>query len=251
MVCGRGLIALSSEAITKHSMPKFAADRKFIAGTLLIAGLVVVSLLLYPYFSVEYVAKQFDVFQVYYDRNPLIVMVSFVAVATSLIGAALPVTGVISLLSGALFGFWLGLLLSTLASTAGATIVFMWSRHLFRDGLSRRYERQFNMVDKGLETEGIYYLFSLRLLAIVPFFMVNLLCGLTKIPLRAYILVTLIAQTIILSVVIYAGDTLTGIKTSGDILSPRVLFALALIGLMPLALHRIMNGLRRKNYPAG
>ena len=87
----------------------------------------------------------------------------------------MPVTGILMLLPGAIFGFQVGWAGSIFTSTIGATIVFLWSRYLFRERPQNRFKNQFKAVNRGLAEEGFYYLFSVRLLMVLPFFMVNTL----------------------------------------------------------------------------
>ena len=165
------------------------------------------------------------------------------------IGLALPVTGVLALLGGALFGFTHGWIMSSVAGTVGALIVFLWSRYLFRDWLQKHFQQQFSVVYKGIEAEGIYYLFSIRLVAVFPFFLVNLLCGLTNIRLYEYVVVTFIGQTAVVALWVFAGAKIASLASVGDVLNLQNVLALFVVGLLPFLGHRLLNRLRTRQRP--
>ena len=173
-------------------------------------------------------------------------MSAFTLVAALLIGAALPVTGVLALLSGALFGFVIGWLAISVACTLGATSVFLWSRLLFQDWLQNRFEKQFNVVNSGIAEEGGYYLFSIRLFPVFPFFLINLLCGMTKISLAVYVFVTFIGNGILLLLWVYAGSTLSQLESGTNVLSLKTFLLFTCIGLAPFLIHRFIQRQRRQ-----
>lgn len=226
------------------------SGRKFLWGVGLIVLLVLLALALSPFISLEYLAEQRELFQQYYDRQPFLVLLLYAAVSSVLIGAALPVTGIISVLAGALFGFFTGWAVSAIASTIGACIVFLWSRYLFRDWLESRFQEQFVTINKGINEEGVYYLFSLRLIALFPFFVVNLISGLTAIKLPAYIIATFFGQTILLAVWIYAGLTVSQLESGASSLGWESFVMLGLVGLAPLGCHRLLRWFRGRSAAA-
>ena len=213
---------------------------RILVGTVFLLLLVLVFTLVSPYLDLQYLELQRSDYLNYYDRNPVTVVLCYMVIATACIGLALPVTGAAALLAGALFGFPIGLLTCTAASLVGATMVFLWSRYLFRDWLRERFPIQFSIVNRGIEKEGAYYLFSVRLLMVLPFFMVNLICGLTNLGLRVYVVITLLSNTIVLAVLVYAGSTLASLDARSGVITPVTFVSLALIGLAPLILHRII-----------
>lgn len=214
---------------------------KLLAGICLLVMAMVLFAEIAPYISKDHLESHFGDYLQYYAISPITVMIFYLVVSTLLIGAALPVTGVCSLFAGALFGFELGWALGTISSTVGATIVFFWSRYLFRDWLKSRFEKQFSSVSEGIDEEGLYYLFSIRLLVIFPFFLVNILCGLTNLKPSMYMLVTTFAQIFIIALFAYAGSTMASFGSSKEILSIEVVCALTLLGFAPLAFHRLLN----------
>lgn len=164
-------------------------------------------------------------------RSALTYFVIYVVVsALSIPGAA-----ILTLLGGALFSLWEGVLLVSFASTLGATLAMLASRYLLRDGVQRRFTLQMKTVNAGMARDGAGFLFALRLMPLFPFFLVNLLMGLTRITVRRYWWVSQVAMLPATVVFLNAGRELGRVTSLRDILSPGVLFAFTLLGLFPLA----------------
>ena len=164
-------------------------------------------------------------------RSALTYFVIYVVVsALSIPGAA-----ILTLLGGALFSLWEGILLVSFASTLGATLAMLASRYLLRDGVQRRFTLQMKTVNAGMARDGAGYLFALRLMPLFPFFLVNLLMGLTRITVRRYWWVSQVAMLPATVVFLNAGRELGRVTSLRDILSPGMLFAFTLLGLFPLA----------------
>ncbi|HDR2541939.1 TPA: TVP38/TMEM64 family protein [Enterobacter mori] len=164
-------------------------------------------------------------------RSALTYFVIYVVVsALSIPGAA-----ILTLLGGALFSVWEGVLLVSFASTLGATLAMLASRYLLRDGVQRRFTLQMKTVNAGMARDGAGYLFALRLMPLFPFFLVNLLMGVTRITVRRYWWVSQAAMLPATVVFLNAGRELGRVASLRDILSPGMLFAFTLLGLFPLA----------------
>lgn len=164
-------------------------------------------------------------------RSALTYFVIYVVVsALSIPGAA-----ILTLLGGALFSLWEGVLLVSFASTLGATLAMLASRYLLRDGVQGRFTLQMKTVNAGMARDGAGYLFALRLMPLFPFFLVNLLMGLTRITVRRYWWVSQVAMLPATVVFLNAGRELGRVTSLRDILSPGLLFAFTLLGLFPLA----------------
>lgn len=169
------------------------------------------------------------------------------ATAISLPGAAV----VLTLLAGAVFGLWWGVLLVSFASTLGATLAMVLARWLFRAQVERRFVTRLAAINKGMEEEGAFYLFTLRLVPLFPFFAINLAMGLTKISVPLYFIVSqagMLAGTI---VYVNAGTELGQLTTAADILSPRLIGAFAALGLFPLVAKRLLGMLRKRRVYKG
>ncbi|MGX5026096.1 TVP38/TMEM64 family protein [Enterobacter asburiae] len=164
-------------------------------------------------------------------RSALIFFALYVAVsALSIPGAA-----ILTLLGGALFPLWGGTMLVSFASTLGATLAMLASRYLLRDWVQRRFARQMATVNAGMTRDGAGYLFALRLMPLFPFFLVNLLMGLTRITVRRYWWVSQVAMLPATVIFLNAGRELGKVTSLRDILSPGIVFAFTLLGLLPLA----------------
>ncbi|WP_459874471.1 FAD-dependent oxidoreductase [Halomonas shantousis] len=164
------------------------------------------------------------------------------------IAAALSLPGVVllTLLAGALFGLVWGVLLVSFASTLGATLAFLLSRWLLRGVVERRFRRQLDYVNRGMAREGAFYLFSLRLIPLFPFFVINLVMGLTRMRVGTFYWVSQLGMLPGTLVYVNAGRELGQLESLGDILSPSLIISFALLGLFPLLSRRIVRSLRRR-----
>ncbi|PKH05887.1 FAD-dependent oxidoreductase [Moritella sp. Urea-trap-13] len=159
----------------------------------------------------------------------LIFFVSYVVIT----GFSLPGAVLLTLLGGGLFGFGYGLLLISFASSIGATLAFLVSRYLLRDYVQKKFGARLDAINKGVEKEGDFYLFSLRLIPVFPFFLINILMGLTKISTRSFYLVSQVGMLAGTAVYVWAGTKLSEINSLSGIASPSLLSALALLGIFP------------------
>jgi uncharacterized membrane protein YdjX (TVP38/TMEM64 family) len=155
-------------------------------------------------------------------------LVYVAATALSFPGAA-----VLTLGGASVFGFWVSLVAISFASTVGATLAFMGARYVFRDWVARRFMEPMRRVDEGVRKDGLFYLFSLRLVPVVPFFLVNLLMGLTRMPTRTYYWVSQVGMLPGTAVYVYAGQELGRIRTTADIFSPGLVAAFVLLAVFP------------------
>ena len=164
------------------------------------------------------------------------------------LGAALSLPGatVLTLGGAAVFGFWTTLLLVSFASTIGATLACALSRTLFREAVTRRLGPRLAAVDAGLAREGAFYLFTLRLVPLFPFFVVNAVMGLTAVPLSTFYLVSQIGMLPGTAVYVNAGTRLGELTSLSGIVSPGLLVSFALLGVFPLAARRAVAAVRRK-----
>ena len=159
----------------------------------------------------------------------LFFMLYVLVTALSLPGAAL-----LTLLGGALFGLWSGIVLVSFAATLGATLAMLVSRYLLRDWVQRRFAGPMRTVNNGVARDGAFYLFALRLMPLFPFFVVNLLAGVTTLGVWRYWWVSQLGMLPGAVVFLNAGHQLGQIASLRDILSPGVVFAFTLLGLLPL-----------------
>jgi uncharacterized membrane protein YdjX (TVP38/TMEM64 family) len=206
---------------------------------LLLAGFYALGL--HHYFSWEYVRDHLDTWQRLVQRNLLLVVAVYFLIYLAVTALSLPVAGVISLLAGWLFGRWLGTAVVSLASTLGAVLAFLSSRFLLRDFVERRFAGRLQALNQGVERDGGYYLFTLRLVPLFPFFLVNLGMGLTRMRVWQYTWVSWLGMLPGTFLFVNAGQALSTIDSPGDILSAGVLISFALLGIAPLAFRKLVQ----------
>jgi len=164
---------------------------------------------------------------------------------------SIPGAAVMTLAAGALFGLLHGTVLVSFASTLGATLAFLAARFLLRQPLRDRYGERLKTFDAGIERDGAFYLFTLRLVPLFPFFMINLLAGLTHLRAWTYAWVSQLGMLPGTVVYVYAGTQLARIESPGDVLSPGLIGAFALIGLMPLLMRWLARWLQGRRVYRG
>lgn len=187
--------------------------------------------------------------QEYVTNNPLTATALFAAAYIATTALSLPVAALLTLLAGALFGVVWGTLIASFASTAGATLAMLAARYLFGNSLQSRYGPQLARINAGFQKEGAFYLFALRLVPVVPFFLVNVLMGLVPVRTATYFWVSQLGMLPGTAAYVYAGTALAGISSLKDIASPQLLLAFALLGLLPLATRKALLLFRRKDRP--
>ena len=177
-------------------------------------------------------------------EQPALVLGSAFVLYVVVTGLSLPGAAVLSLAYGWLFGFWRGLVLVSFASTAGATVAFLMSRFLFRDAIRTRFGERLHAFNEALAREGAFYLFTLRLIPQVPFFIVNLLMGLTPIRTTTFWWVSQLGMLPGTCVYVYAGSSVSSLETLRDrgvsgLVTWQLLLAFTLLGLFPLIVRHI------------
>ena len=167
----------------------------------------------------------------------------FYVVAT---GISIPGAILLTLLGGAIFGLWWGTLLVSFASSIGATGAFLASRLLLRDWVQRRFGAYLAPINKGIAKDGAFYLFSLRMVPLVPFFVVNLLMGLTSISVPAYYIASQVGMFVSTLVYVNAGAELAQITSLSGLVSPSVLLSFTLLGVVPLAAKGVIGVMQKR-----
>ena len=184
--------------------------------------------------TLENLQAQHQALLLYCQQAPLESAALFFIVYVLVTTLSLPGAAVLTLLGGALFGLWPGILLVSFASTLGATLAMLTSRYLLRDWVQRRFAGPMRTVNEGVSRDGAFYLFALRLMPLFPFFVVNLLAGVTTLGVGRYWWVSQAGMLPGAIVYLNAGHQLGQIASLRDILSPGVVFAFTLLGLLPL-----------------
>lgn len=201
------------------------------------------------YLTLDSLKQQQSALNDYYLVNPAKMLVSFFLVYVLVTALSLPGAVIMTLAAGALFGLFVGLVLVSFASTIGATLAFLASRFLFRRSVQTKFGSQIQTINDGLEKEGPFYLFTLRLIPAFPFFLINLVMGLTNMKTRVFYIVSQIGMLAGTFVFINAGTQLAQLESLSGILSPGLILSFALLGLLPLIANKIVNVIKaRKVY---
>jgi pyruvate/2-oxoglutarate dehydrogenase complex dihydrolipoamide dehydrogenase (E3) component/uncharacterized membrane protein YdjX (TVP38/TMEM64 family) len=196
------------------------------------------------YFQLEFFRSKQSAIEEFRSANPLAAAGIFFAIYVAVTGLSVPGAAILSLAVGAVFGLLWGTLIVSFASSIGATLAFLSSRFLFREWVRSRFGDRLRAIDAGLEKEGAFYLFALRLVPAFPFVLVNLLMGLTPIRTRTFYWVSQIGMLPATIVYVNAGTQLATIKSISGILSPALIGSLVLIGLFPLAAKYVVGSLK-------
>jgi len=186
----------------------------------------------------------------YADHQPL-TMAIYMAVYIVVTALSLPGAAIMTLAGGAIFGFWIGLLLVSFASTIGATLAFLVARFLLMDYVKRRFGDKLKAVYEGIEKDGAFYLFTLRLVPLFPFFVINLVMGLTPIRTATFYVVSQIGMLAGTAVYVNAGTQLAQIDSISGILSPGLIFSFALLGIFPWIAKAAVAMIRSRKALAG
>ncbi len=190
-------------------------------------------------------------FAAWYDARPLLVLGAYFLVYVAVTALSLPGAAVMTLGGGALFGLGVGTLVVSFASSIGATLAFLVARFLLRDSVQRRFGERLATVNAGMAKDGAFYLFTLRLVPLFPFFVINLLMGLTPIRARTFYWVSQLGMLAGTLVYVNAGTQLARIDSLAGILSPGLIASFALLGVFPLLAKRIVDLVQARKVYAG
>jgi len=193
---------------------------------------------LHHHLSLENIKNQQVFLQEFYARHPVLVITAFVCLYIPVVALNLPGAMVLGLTAGALFGTLAGTILISFASSIGAALACLLSRYLLRDWVHRRFRKKLDRVNKGILEEGAFYLFALRLMPVIPFFMVNLLMGITTMRLWTFYWVSQLGMLPGTAIFVNAGSQIGRIDSMSGILSPGLLLSLILAGVFPLIVRR-------------
>ena len=222
-------------------------SRKLFIAALLLAGIVAFFALdLGRYLSLAFLKDSQASFQAVFEQKPVWVTLAFFAVYVAVTGLSLPGAVIMTLAAGAGFGLVLGTIVVSFASTLGATLAMLAARYLLRDSIQARFGKRLDEINKGIEKEGAFYLFSLRLIPAVPFFALNLLMGLTRIRTWTYFWVSQLGMLAGTVVYVNAGTQIAKIDSLQSIASPALIGSFVLLGVLPLAVNKLLQFLKRR-----
>ncbi len=198
------------------------------------------------FLSLAYVKGAQADFAALYAERPLLVAGLFFVIYVAVTALSLPGATVMTLLAGAVFGLLVGTVLASFASSIGATLAMLVSRYVLRDSVKDKFGARLADVDKGIEREGAFYLFTLRLVPIFPFFVINLLMGLTKMKAATFYWVSQLGMLAGTLVYVNAGTQLAKIESLSGIVSPGLLASFVLLGLFPLIAKKIVDAVKAR-----
>jgi len=193
------------------------------------------------YLTLDYLQQSQERLAGLYAARPLAVIASYMLIYILATALSLPGAVVMTLAGGALFGLVVGTIVISFASTIGATLACLVSRFLLRDWVQKKFGERLRPINNGIEKEGGFYLFTMRLVPAFPFFLINLAMGMTRISLFQYYWVSQIGMLPGTIVYVNAGKELAKIDSVSGILSPSLIASFALLGLFPLTVKKVMG----------
>ena len=198
------------------------------------------------YLSLSYIKDSQNNFQQLYSENRAAVVASYILIYIIVTALSLPGAAVMTLAGGAIFGFTTGLVAVSFASTIGATLACFVSRFILRDWVQGKVGDKLKTLNEGVEKEGPFYLFTLRLIPIFPFWLINLAMGLTKMPLKTFYWVSQVGMLAGTAVYVNAGKELGKIDSLSGILSPTLIASFVLLGIFPIAAKKIIEFYKKR-----
>jgi uncharacterized membrane protein YdjX (TVP38/TMEM64 family) len=217
---------------------------------IVLAGVTAVAIFFYfdlrQYLSLDYLKESQEHFRRLYEDNRLTVLGTYVAIYIVVTALSLPGAAIMTLAGGALFGLVTGTIAVSFASTIGATLACIVSRYLLREWVQNKFGDRLATINEGIEKEGALYLFTLRLIPVFPFFVINLLMGLTRMRIITYFWVSQLGMLAGTIVFVNAGKELAKIDSLEGILSPGLIISFVILGLFPITVKKIMELYRKK-----
>lgn len=198
------------------------------------------------YFSLSYLQEQRMRILDFYRENPVATILLFVLVYVALTGLSIPSATALTLLAGAIFDLVVGVIVVSFASVIGASIAFAFARYLFRDLVRTKFPEQLETINRGIEKDGAFYLFAIRLVPVIPYFVVNVAMSLTTLRLWTFFWVSCIGMLAATTVFVNAGSQLGQLESLSGILSPGLIASLILLGIFPLLAKRALGYLRNR-----
>jgi pyruvate/2-oxoglutarate dehydrogenase complex dihydrolipoamide dehydrogenase (E3) component/uncharacterized membrane protein YdjX (TVP38/TMEM64 family) len=203
------------------------------------------------YLTLDGIKQAVGQWEAFYAENPLVVLAVFFLAYVAVTAASLPGAAIMTLAAGALFGVVTGTILVSFASTLGATLAFLSSRYVLRDSIEARFGERLKAINAGLERDGPFYLFTLRMIPVFPFFVVNLVMGLTRIPTLTYVWVSQLGMLLGTIAYVNAGTQLARIESTSGLLSPVLIGSFAFLGIVPWIAKLVTGIIKRRRVYAG
>jgi uncharacterized membrane protein YdjX (TVP38/TMEM64 family) len=200
---------------------------------------------LQSFLTLNYLKSQQQSITLYRDTHPIQTTCLYLLIYIAVTGLSLPGAAILTLAGGAIFGLAWGTLIVSFASTIGATLAFLAARFLFSDAVQAKFGDRLAVFEAGFERDGAYYLFTLRLVPVIPFFGINLLMGLTPIKTWTFFWVSQVGMLAGTLVYVNAGTQLAKIDSLSGLLSPALIGSFTLLGVFPLLAKKLLENLPR------
>ncbi len=199
---------------------------------------------LQQYLTLETLKAQQAAIDIYRSNHPLLAVAIYALIYIAVTALSLPGATILTLAGGAVFGLFWGVLIVSFASTIGATLAFLSARFLFRNAVESRFGDRLTVINKGMDRDGALYLFTLRLVPVFPFFVINLVMGLTSLKTQTFYWVSQIGMLAGTVVYVNAGTQLGKLESLSGILSPGLIGSFALLGIFPLLANKVVEAIK-------
>jgi len=226
---------------------------KWLSGLLLVvSGLLFFYFDLSTFFTLDYLRNSHQQFHRYYLKQPVQTIAAYMAVHILITAVSLPGGTLMSLGAGSLFGLTTGAMMVSFSNAIGTTLSMSLTRWFFRDWVQDKFGDQIKKINEGIEQDGVFYLFTLRLLPMIPSFMVNAVMGLGKIKVFTFYWVTQVGTLLSTVMIVNAGSQLSQLETLSDIFSGQMLSVLLGVAALPLTLKFLfVYANKKKSVPVG
>ncbi|ATH06789.1 pyridine nucleotide-disulfide oxidoreductase [Halobacteriovorax marinus] len=198
------------------------------------------------YLSIDFLKENREALLEYYRLNPSKTIISYFLIYTLSTALSIPGAVILTLGGGAIFGTFKGTLIVSFASTIGATLSFLAARFLLRDFVQNKFHTTLDKINRGIEKDGHLYLLSLRLIPAFPFFLINLLMGLTKIKMLTYFFISQIGMLLGTLIYVNAGSQLSTINSANEVFQAKTILSFSLLAIFPFLAKKLMNVIRKK-----
>jgi uncharacterized membrane protein YdjX (TVP38/TMEM64 family) len=188
-------------------------------------------------------------YQALYQDSPFSTALIFFAIYVLSTAISQPSSAILSIASGIIFGRSLGIPLALIACTLGGTLAFLSSRYLLHDFIKKRFSQQYHKVNRGVEKDGAFYVFSLRMVPVIPFWLLNLVMGLTTMKTSHFCFATLLGMLPITAILVHFGAEIGAIEnySLAEVFKPEMIAALALVALLPFVTRKLLRVIKNRN----
>ncbi|MFT5573708.1 MAG: putative membrane protein YdjX (TVP38/TMEM64 family) [Cryomorphaceae bacterium] len=188
-------------------------------------------------------------YQAMYQKSPVSTALAFFAIYLLSTAISQPSSAILSIASGIIFGRLIGMPLALLACSLGGTLAFLSSRYLLHDFIEKSFSKQYHKVNSGVKKDGAFYVFSLRMVPVIPFWLLNLLMGLTKMKTSHFCFATMVGMIPTTAILVHFGAELGSIEsyTLSEVFKPEMIAALALVALLPFVTRRLLKLIKNRN----